>query len=157
MSVGCVMLARMTTTQAKWLERVQQWQASGVRAKQFAQGKDYRPSTLEWYRTRLKRLGLLEESAGASGCGADEQRDRGSASKSRVGGTKNRARRDDKKAASSTQLSASMPIAKVIRRTSALPHVDAVVIEIGPARIKICPGFDAGLLQQVVHALQGAA
>ena len=75
----------------------------------------------------------------------------------RVGGTKHRAHRDDKKAASTTQLSASMPMAKVIRRTSALPHVDAVVIEIGPARIKICSGFDAGLLQQVVHALQGAA
>lgn len=40
------MLARMTKTDEKWVEGIQQWQASGVGAERFAQGEDYRPSTL---------------------------------------------------------------------------------------------------------------
>ncbi len=148
------MLARMTATQAKWLERVQQWQASGVRAEQFAQGKDYRPSTLVWYRTRLRREGFLQNDAGAPGSGAVGQRDRNSASKSQVAAARNRPNRAFKKAASSKLLGAPMPIARVVRSAALEPRVDAVVVEIGSARINIRSGFDASLLQQVVRALQ---
>src|SRR5512145_1147182 len=148
------MLARMRKTKAKWVERVLQWKASGVSAEQFAQGKGYRPSTLLWYSTRLKRQGLLEGDAAVRGGDAAVQSERGSASKPRVGGAT---------AASSTLVGPTIPIAKVVRRpkalqfTAAAPRGAGVVVEIGPARIEVGAGFDAELLQDVVRALTGAA
>lgn len=151
------MLASMTTTKEKWIERVRQWQASGVGAEQFAQGKGYRPGTLVWYRTRLRREGLLEDVAGVHGSGAGRRHAGDCATKSQVDGAANGPRRSGKKAASSTMRGAPMPLARVVRSSAAVPQVDAVVIEIGLTRISVRPGFDAGLLQKVVHALQGAA
>jgi hypothetical protein len=151
------MLARMTTTQAKWLERVQQWQASGVRAEQFAQGKDYRPSTLVWYRTLLRREGLLQNGAGTPGSVAVGRRDLDSASKSRVVTDRKLPKRAIKKAPPSKLLGATMPIARVVRSAGSEPRANAVVVEIGFARICVRSDFNASLLQQVVRALQGAA
>ena len=148
------MLARMRKTEAKWLERVLEWKASGVGAAQFAQGKDYRPSTLLWYSTRLKCQGLLEGDAAVRGGDAAAQSERGSASRPRVDGAA---------AASSMLVGPTIPIAKVVRRPAALqftataPRAAGVVVEIGPARIEVGAGFDAELLQDVVRALTGAA
>jgi hypothetical protein len=45
----------MTTTEAKWAERVQQWKASGRRPEEFAEGQPYKASTLRWWATELRR------------------------------------------------------------------------------------------------------
>jgi transposase len=47
--VGYVIVAHMMSTEAKWLDRVLEWRASGLSADQFAQGKDYEARTLVWY------------------------------------------------------------------------------------------------------------
>jgi hypothetical protein len=45
----------MTETEAKWVERLREWQDSGKTAEDFAAGKPYKPSTLKWWRTQLQR------------------------------------------------------------------------------------------------------
>ena len=150
------MLARMTTTQTKWFERVQQWQQSGVGAEQFAQGKGYRPSTLVWYRTRLRRLGLLDDGTRKSGRDTGARRNRDSAIKSRLDDTRRVRPEGVKGAARGAEIGNPMPIAKVIRRASADSHASAVVIEVGLVRINVRSDFDATLLQKVVRVLGGA-
>lgn len=44
----------MTETEAKWAERVREWKAGGQTAKEFAAGRDYRPSTLVYWASRLR-------------------------------------------------------------------------------------------------------
>lgn len=48
------MLARMTSTQAKWAERVRDWRASGKTAEEFAGSLDYKASTLRYWASHLK-------------------------------------------------------------------------------------------------------
>jgi hypothetical protein len=50
----------MTETEAKWVERLREWQASGKTAEEFATGKPYKASTLNWWRTELQRRGVVE-------------------------------------------------------------------------------------------------
>jgi hypothetical protein len=45
----------MSETEAKWVERLREWQDSGKTAEDFAAGKPYKPSTLKWWRTQLQR------------------------------------------------------------------------------------------------------
>ena len=45
----------MTDTKAKWTERVREWKASGRTAKEFASGKDFKPSTLTYWASLLRR------------------------------------------------------------------------------------------------------
>jgi hypothetical protein len=159
---GCVMLARMRKTEAKWVERILQWKASGISAEQFAQGEGYRPSTLLWYSTRLKHLGLLEN-AGLREAESAARSERDSASRSRVSGSGRVQRGGGAMAAPSTLTGPTIPIAKVVRRSEApqvaatAPRGTGVVVEIGPARIEVGAGFDAEILQDVVRALLGAA
>ena len=50
----------MTETEAKWVERLREWQGSGKSAEEFAAGKPYKASTLNWWRTELQRRGVVE-------------------------------------------------------------------------------------------------
>jgi hypothetical protein len=50
----------MTETEAKWVERLREWQDSGKAAVEFAAGKPYKVSTLKWWRTELQRRGVVE-------------------------------------------------------------------------------------------------
>jgi len=45
----------MTKTDAKWLERVRQWQESGQTAEEFAIGQPFKASTLKWRAAELRR------------------------------------------------------------------------------------------------------
>lgn len=45
----------MSETEAKWVERLKEWQDSGRTAEEFAAGKPYKASTLKWWRTQLQR------------------------------------------------------------------------------------------------------
>jgi hypothetical protein len=45
----------MKDTEAKWTERVSQWRASGQTAREFAAGREFRSSTLEYWASRLRR------------------------------------------------------------------------------------------------------
>jgi hypothetical protein len=47
----------MTSTAAKWSERVREWRASGETAGEFASGRDFEASTLRWWASRLKTGG----------------------------------------------------------------------------------------------------
>jgi hypothetical protein len=50
----------MSETEAKWVERLREWQDSGKTAEEFAAGKPYKPSTLKWWRTQLQRREAVE-------------------------------------------------------------------------------------------------
>lgn len=45
----------MTATESKWRERVGEWKASGQTAKEFAVGRDFKPSTLVYWASCLRR------------------------------------------------------------------------------------------------------
>ena len=45
----------MTKTDAKWLERVRQWQESGKTAEKFSEGQPFKASTLKWRAAELRR------------------------------------------------------------------------------------------------------
>jgi len=44
----------MTSTQAKWAERVREWRASGKTAEEFAAAFEFEASTLRYWASRLK-------------------------------------------------------------------------------------------------------
>jgi hypothetical protein len=58
----------MTETEAKWSERVREWKASGQTAKEFAAGRDFKPSTLVYWASCLR--------TGAGGTGRPKKRER---------------------------------------------------------------------------------
>ena len=45
----------MTETETKWSERVREWKASGRTAPEFAEGRDFKASTLVYWASCLKR------------------------------------------------------------------------------------------------------
>jgi hypothetical protein len=45
----------MTETQTKWTERVREWKASGRTAKEFAEGREFKASTLVYWASCLRR------------------------------------------------------------------------------------------------------
>ena len=45
----------MTGTESKWAERVREWKASGQTAKAFAEGRDFKASTLVYWASCLRR------------------------------------------------------------------------------------------------------
>ncbi len=50
------MLVRVSRTKAdEWARRVRRWKASGLSAKDFAEGEDFRAKTLSWWASELKR------------------------------------------------------------------------------------------------------
>lgn len=44
----------MTDTETKWSERVHEWKASGRTAKEFAEGREFKPSTLVYWASCLR-------------------------------------------------------------------------------------------------------
>jgi|SRR5271163_3849004 len=58
----------MTETESKWSERVREWKASGKTAKEFAGGRDFKPSTLVYWASCLR--------TGADGTGRSKKRER---------------------------------------------------------------------------------
>jgi hypothetical protein len=46
----------MTETQTKWVERVREWKASGRTAKEFAEGREFKASTLVYWASCLRRV-----------------------------------------------------------------------------------------------------
>jgi hypothetical protein len=45
----------MTENETKWSERVQEWKASGQTSKAFAEGREFKASTLVYWASCLKR------------------------------------------------------------------------------------------------------
>ncbi|MBX3251756.1 MAG: hypothetical protein KF901_31550 [Myxococcales bacterium] len=62
----------MTTTEARWAERVRDWRASGQTAEAFADGQQFEASTLTYWVSRLNRTA---PTTFAGGRAAEERRD----------------------------------------------------------------------------------
>jgi hypothetical protein len=45
----------MTSTETKWRARVTEWRGSGQTPERFAEGKDFKSSTLVWWASHLRR------------------------------------------------------------------------------------------------------
>jgi hypothetical protein len=45
---------------ATWAKRVAEWRASGKTAREFCEGRDYKPTTLQWWSYRLRQLARHE-------------------------------------------------------------------------------------------------
>lgn len=45
----------MTETESKWAERVREWKASGRSAKEFAEGREFKASTLVYWASCLRQ------------------------------------------------------------------------------------------------------
>ena len=45
----------MTDTESKWAERVRDWKSSGRTAKEFAEGREFKASTLVYWASCLRR------------------------------------------------------------------------------------------------------
>lgn len=127
----------MTQTETKWSERVKEWKASGQTARSFAQGRDFKPSTLTYWAHRLRQLAGQPSTSTA----ATEPSARSSpAPRIRMVRVRTRVRRPSP--AETTAVTA--------------PHASAMVtIAVGAARIEVRPGFDHALLSEVVDALGG--
>lgn len=120
------MLARMTTTEAKWTDRVREWRESGKSAEAFAEGRQFEASTLRYWASRLKRSAptTTPDSAPA-------------APKPTVTMARVVRRRRGRPAVAGAAVPTELAIA------------------IGDARIVVGHGFDAELLRAVVAALGG--
>jgi hypothetical protein len=51
----------MTSTEAKWAERVWEWRRSGKTAEAFAEGREFEASTLGYWASRLKVSAVTEQ------------------------------------------------------------------------------------------------
>lgn len=119
------MLARMTTTEAKWTDRVREWRASGKSAEAFAEGRQFEASTLRYWASRLKRSAPITtpDVAPAS--------------------------------PKPTVTMARVVRRRRGRPAAAGAAARELAIAIGGARIVVGHGFDAELLRAVVAALGG--
>jgi hypothetical protein len=127
-------LPRMTKeTEARWVERIREWRASGLSAKNFAMSKGYKASTLGWAASQLRRVTELPAPMSPS---SGEAHGRG---------------RAERQTASSSKAPRFLPV----RTRAAETAVAEMVIEIGAARVHVHRGFDASLLGEVVRALGG--
>jgi hypothetical protein len=129
----------MTETQTKWLERVREWKASGQTARSFAQGRDFKPTTLTYWAYRLRQAG--QQSTGAAV--VDES-------------------------LRPSVLAPQIPIVRVQRtgvhwpslskQAAAGPETSSatMAIAVGAARIEVRSGFVHELLAEVVDALGDA-
>ena len=127
----------MTETESKWAERVKEWKASGQTAKAFAQGRDFKASTLTYWAYRVRRIGGRPEAPATR-----QQPATGLATTPQVRMARVRPPRVRSKS----------PTAAAAGSTGA-----TMVIAIGAARIEVRSDFDRALLAQVVEALGGAS
>ena len=123
------MLARMTSTEAKWAERVRDWRASGKSAELFAEGKQFEASTLRYWASRLK-VAAQRASSGNTEAAPLVQT---TVAMARV------ARRREPRAPQGVFGDAGIAVA------------------IGGATIRVQQGFDPKLLREVVAALGGVS
>lgn len=122
-------------TEAKWVERIREWRASGLSAENFARTKGYKASTLCWAASQVRRSAELAaptspRSGEAQGGGRAERQ---------------------------TPLSSKAPRFLPVRPRAAEMTVAEMVVEIGAARVRVLRGFDASLLGEVVRALGGSS
>lgn len=116
----------MTRTEAKWAERVREWRASGQTAEAFAEGRQFEPSTLRYWASRLKLPTAPTQAPSLA----------------------------PPKAAVTMARVVRRRVATAAPVGSA--EASEVSIVIGAARITVGRGFDADLLRDVVTALGGA-
>jgi hypothetical protein len=62
----------MTETETKWTERVRAWRSSGRTAREFAAGQEFKPSTLTYWASQLRRTVSTE--GGIAGKGSPRLR-----------------------------------------------------------------------------------
>jgi hypothetical protein len=122
-------------TEAKWVERIREWRASGLSAENFARTKGYKASTLCWAASQLRRAAEVAaptspRSGEAQGGGLAEQQ---------------------------TPSSSKAPRFLPVRPRAAEMTVAEMVVEIGAARVRLLRGLDASLLGDVVRALGGTS
>ena len=120
-------------TEAKWVERVQEWRASGLSAEEFAKSKAYKASTLSW------AASLLRGAAASSPAPSSEQ-------------APSRPRNRRRRAAPS-----ATPRFLPVRARRTVTAAAEIIVEIGAARIRVSRGFDTSLFGEVVRALGGTA
>ncbi|MBA3844835.1 MAG: hypothetical protein H0X39_19840 [Actinobacteria bacterium] len=126
----------MTETEAKWTERVREWRASAQKAEQFAQGRGFEASTLRYWASRLRtKTATTAVTSMAEETSAKPRRDT-------LRMVRVRRRR----------LAATSATAGLETMASAAP----MLIAVGGSRIEVRPGFDRGLLREVVEALGGS-
>jgi transposase len=53
----------MTETQRTWSERVRDWRASGKSAEEYAEGREFKASTLRYWASHLRRVTSAEAAA----------------------------------------------------------------------------------------------
>lgn len=124
-------------TEAKWVERIREWRASGLSAENFARTKGYKASTLCWAASQVRRSAELaaptSPRSGEAQGGGRAERQTPSSSK------------------------APAPRFLPVRPRAAEMTVAEMVVEIGAARVRVLRGFDASLLGEVVRALGGSS
>lgn len=120
-------------TEAKWVERIREWRASGLSAKDFAATKGCRASTLFWAASQLRHA---TKSPALTAPGAGEVHARA-------------------RAEGRTPSSSEPPRFLPVRTRAAETAVAEMVVEVGAARVRVLRGFDASLLGEVVRALGG--
>lgn len=129
-------LSRMTKeTEAKWAERVRDWQASGVSAEEFAAGKGFKASSLQWAASQLRVMTARQSVSGP------------------IAAKRHRTARAKRSKESLAEVPRFLPVRARAARTSS----GEVLVEVGSAQIRVTRGFDASLLGEVVRALGGGA
>ena len=123
----------MTATEAKWAERVREWQASGRTAEHYAEGQGFKPSTLRFWASRLRSMA---KAVAAPSIATREP-----------GVRLVRVRR--------VRRSVPSPIDAKPRATPAASRSAPIVIAIGTVRIELQSGFDRALLGEIIAALGG--
>jgi hypothetical protein len=118
-------------TEAKWVERVREWRASGLSAEEFAASRGFKASTLSWAASLLRR---------ATPAGRREPEPQ-----PRV--------RAKRKVASRSRAPRFLPV----RTRPTAATTTEMVIEIGAVRVHVSRGFDVSLLGDVVRVLGGAS
>jgi hypothetical protein len=122
-------------TEAKWVERIREWRASGLSAEEFATSQGYNASTLCWAASLLRPAAKSPAPTLPSS-----------------GETHSRARPKRR-----TPPSSKTPRFLPVRARTASTVAAEMVVEIGAARIRVPRGFDVSLLGEVVRALGGVA
>lgn len=120
-------------TEAKWVERVREWRASGISAEEFAASRGFKASTLSWAASLLRGV-TPSPTATAASTEPEPQLQR------------------KRKSASRRKAPRFLPV-----RTRATATTTEMVVEIGAVRIRVSRGFDASLLGDLVRALGGAS
>jgi len=127
------LLCMTKETEAKWVERIREWRASGLSAEEFATSKGFKPSTLSW---AASLLGRSSKSSAPPPPNSEPS---------------HAEPRTQRRRAPARQTPRFLPVhARPGGATAA-----EMIVEIGLARIRVHRGFDVLLLGEVVRALGG--